>query len=648
MTQIASFDVFDTLISRRYVRPKDIFAQAAIDVAIHCPLPMSPEVYASERFQAEKRAARRCPPLAAIATELTSSTGLAQATVQRLIDRELELEAAGLWAIEKNVRLVEYARAIGQKVVYISDTYLSSEFLKEVLVRLGIAKESETVFVSCEHSASKKQGALFHRVAEILGVRCTDITHVGDNRRADFDSAQLAGVKARLLAEIHANKYESAIRRFADQFPVDSQQRLQLSRMGASLRRIRLQHEHGNDPRFDVGVSVAAPLLYFFVASLLEWADEERIESLYFLSRHGDVLLDIARIISRERGKGPELRYLNVSREVALLSSLAEQPDPKQLRDLLAARRPESLRAMLDGIAGGHGPLVSCFTATELAQPFTALDPDRIIAPFLHDSGLYTALLAHNQAQRDHFRSYLVQEGLARPGVRCALVDVGWRLTMHELIGRTLIDLDAAAPHGFYLGIDRVATDARTGAKHAYLWDARGTPPWVGLECVTRVIEAFCSAEQGRTVAYRPTENGIASVTSEADVALYRDWGLPILREGILVAAEELETLGLRHELRDWSKLLIVHLLAKFWNEPTREEAARWGQFPHQVDPFDPSRSIGLHLPSSLIDITRDVWRRGSWRGNSLNSWPAANEHSVPRQVRRALKALQKARWVLR
>ena len=650
MTRVWSFDVFDTLIARSFIDPIDVFVQAAIEVSKEYALPIKPEVYATERYQAERRLLEKgeYPQLDAISFELANWTGLSRSLVDSLIENELKIERRGFWPIPKNVQEVEIRRRTGSRIIFISDTYLSSVFLKSVLCDFGIARSDELVFVSCEHGDGKKSGRLFVKVAGIIGVAAADITHYGDSYKADVSGAKAAGVTGRWVNDTSLNKYETTIRKFVEKWPVSTETRMKVSYLAGALRKVRLNSDSNKSELFDVAAGVAGPLLFFFVRNALQWAKSNKVDRLYFISRDGEILMQIAHLMTSGNERGPELRYLNVSRVAALLASLNSQADADQLRSLVLALRPCSIKEFVDYVAGKGSRLLDSYASEDLDKSTSHIKIHRMIQPFFDDPSLYDEVVAYNKDRRELFHAYLVQEGVQSNDAQVALIDVGWRLTIHELIARAVISLGSQPPSGFYFGIDRVSTNTKTGLKEAYMWDSRARPNWMGIEGVTRIIEVFCTAEQGRVIGYERKGGVIHPIFSDSEIELYKDWGLAEVRSGIKKATETIMHLKSDADIGHWERLLLRDLVAQFWSNPSIQEVHAWGTYPFEITSVANSQNIiPLYVPSSLAKRISFLFRHGSWRGDMINSWAAASEKMTFFPVRLLLKLMMKFKGIL-
>ena len=650
MPRYSSFDVFDTVIGRSVAKPTDVFVQTAIDIGESIKLSMPPEVYAAERYSAERRLLARgqFPPLADIAEELEQAIELPPDAINQLLARELEIEKSSLHLIEPTAREIGRCREKGRSIIFISDTYWSSDYLKSTLKTMGVARDEDRVYVSCEFGAGKKSGILFTKVAEALGVPCSEISHRGDNMQADFLGAKKAGVNARLVDYSQQNRFEAAIRGFVDRRPTSTDYLLELSHLSATLQRLRIQRPVAEQVAHDVGMGVAGPLLYAFANALLDWADAHSVRRLFFLSRDGDILLRIASLIRLARGGGPDLAYLQVSRQVVLLATLYEKPCREQLRSLILSFGPTKLGEFIRRVAGDSSGLLGLFDETQLESSLNAVDTEPLISALIKNERLYRELAAHNASHKSNFIGYLTQQKLFSGDIRCALVDVGWRLTIHEAISQLLVATGGRAPLGYYIGIDNVPASARTGRKDAFLWDSRTGRRWIGMESVTRIIEAFCTADHGKTIGYELVNGRYEPQLSDDDVPLYLNWGIRDMRDGILASCEVLASGTQSDEYRYWERVFVRYLLENFWCHPTRQEVDKWGSFPHHVDPTDTNQTVPLHVPSGFISKATTMWRDGSWRGSPMNSWPAANESTSSYFVRLTIKTLARLRTAFR
>ena len=188
--EYVSLDVYDTLLVRPYVRPKDVFR--------HIELKEDAPGFVEERIAAEKRCMSSPLP-----TTLDRIYEEIPEQYKHLKEKELEYESNPVCP----KRILETYRKIlaEHKVVMISDMYLPSEFIQDLLKKNGI-DGYERFYLSSVDGVSKGKGNMFDYVANDLGIEKSQIIHVGDNIKTDFLNPKKQGYNA-ILTEKPVSSY---------------------------------------------------------------------------------------------------------------------------------------------------------------------------------------------------------------------------------------------------------------------------------------------------------------------------------------------------------------------------------------------------------------------------------------------------------
>ena len=215
MLRLASFDIFDTTLIRLFGRPENIHVLLA----------------SKEHSQGDA------------------------------LERQVEKDC--LFANPAVRDLISKKRQDGWQIAFISDMYLDSAFLSEILTREGCFGPGDKIYVSCEHNARKDTGTLYDLVRQEL--HPDEWEHYGDNRQSDMQMAERKGIKAHLID----NSYRDLASRFV------------------------------------------APAYLPYVLWILDEAKKQGIQRLYFISRDGYILQQIAEALPYE---GIELKYFFTSR----------------------------------------------------------------------------------------------------------------------------------------------------------------------------------------------------------------------------------------------------------------------------------------------------------------------------------------------
>ncbi len=185
LPEYVSFDAFDTLVLRPFLRPTDLFRyMEAVGLA--------PEGFGAARPKAEADA-RRLHRREITLDEIYELLG----PDMQLADLEVETELRVCRGNPELMRLIDDIQARGGKVIVTSDMYLPQEVVSAILDGCGF-KGLSRVFVSNAMGSSKFCGDIYPKVLAELGVTPDDVVHIGDNPRADVEKARRSGIRGLL------------------------------------------------------------------------------------------------------------------------------------------------------------------------------------------------------------------------------------------------------------------------------------------------------------------------------------------------------------------------------------------------------------------------------------------------------------------
>lgn len=196
--KILSLDCFDTLLWRKTAQPKDVF----YDMQHRSPF-RTLGVTAYQRIAAAARA-YRANYLANESRQVSLAdiyhyfTLLTDDQKKQLADEELQTEIETCYAFWPFVELIRQAIHRGIKIVIISDIYLHTAQLRQLLnmhLPIDVMNAIEYIFCSIDHGKSKSDG-LFCTVLEKLNASAQTILHIGDHQTADYESPKKLGLHA--------------------------------------------------------------------------------------------------------------------------------------------------------------------------------------------------------------------------------------------------------------------------------------------------------------------------------------------------------------------------------------------------------------------------------------------------------------------
>lgn len=641
MSKVKSFDVFDTLVTRKVGLPKHIYLLTGMKANKRGDFNLDPEIFAEERVKAEKQLKEviGVPDIQAIYNKLAENLDLSTKLRDKLLDLELSTEFENIIPVQKHVELLKKMRKEGSEIIYISDMYLNENIIRKILSEKGILLEGEKIYVSCDCGVSKKSGFLFNKVAEDLCIEKTEIHHFGNSKSTDIRGTEIAGISSTWLPDGNLNRYEMLLCTLEEGHSVGLEDKLYYSRMAASSREARLRNTKHNRQIFDVSASVAAPILYLFVIFLLEKA---KGETLYFLSRDGYMLYNIARKIAEAKGIKHDLKYIYISREVLTFAKLTEKPDESLVKSIKKIFSNKSVIQLLNKISVREDSIrSSSITRSMLNRDISSLEINEL-ASVLHDEYIFRDVRNDALRRKNLLHNYLETAGLFEKG-KVSLVDVGWDLTIHDLLVDLFSEKELPPPDGYYFGINRANSYVSHGKKTGFLWDLRKNGFTVNIPRKTRVIEVFCSAPHGQTIDYKESDSEIKPVFNDYEARYLLDWGIMEMEEAILSFSEEMACQQSSLTTREADKYVCSELIEAFWMKPTREEIKVWGAYPFFISD-DKNRIVKLHKKKPLSKLIYHVIKNKSLPKEHEDSWPVAHFYSLKPLHRTLVKLLMRSR----
>lgn len=187
---IISFDIFDTLLTRKIQRPRDIFQvmDAKLGERTYC--------FSRERIEAEDSfAGGYNPNFHEIYEKLQNKLGLSRDETENLKQLEIAVEKQFLTCRHKVCEILQWAAEIGKRVYIVSDMYWTGEMLQELLTEFEISG-FDNIWVSCEYRKSKQSGLYEIYRDETAAEGQNRYLHIGDNLYSDILAAQNAGIDA--------------------------------------------------------------------------------------------------------------------------------------------------------------------------------------------------------------------------------------------------------------------------------------------------------------------------------------------------------------------------------------------------------------------------------------------------------------------
>lgn len=296
--ELFSFDIFDTLISRKVILPNVIFKIMQRYLEENKDLNF-PEIlitnFENIRVTTEKFFYFRiCDNLKRdiVIDEIYELIGknysLSDKQITFLKELELKIEIDNVVPIKKNIEIIKTLIKEHKRVILISDMYLPVNIIRRLLMTVDNVFENISIYVSCEYNAKKHDGKLFEKIRELENVDYSLWLHFGDNENADYKQPLKLGIFAVLFLYNKLKDYEQMLLNYN----VNNLQNFKIIGLIKSLcnNKITSQME-------ELGASFGGPILFPYVYWVISEANKKNIKNLYFVSRDGYVLKEIADLI---------------------------------------------------------------------------------------------------------------------------------------------------------------------------------------------------------------------------------------------------------------------------------------------------------------------------------------------------------------
>ncbi len=309
---IYSFDVFDTLITRKTLTPKGVFLFMQEWLKKVPNYNFMADSFALLRVDAELNAVRfnkeREIGLDDIYDVLAKRCHLNDSQKQELINMEIESEKRNVVPIQKNIDILKSIIAEGHKVVLISDMYLTHNVIRELLCLVDDVFKDINIYVSCDCNARKLDGSLFRYVQMKEQAGFDNWIHYGDNVVADNNVPEVYGIKTVLVDGYKPLQIEKKINaHFCNELDYATQFFLGL---------IRGVYKEGSSNAYRIGSVCGGAVLFPYVEWVLNESVYRNINTLLFMSRDGYILKKIADIIIKKKQYNINTHYVYVSRNL--------------------------------------------------------------------------------------------------------------------------------------------------------------------------------------------------------------------------------------------------------------------------------------------------------------------------------------------
>ena len=468
-----SLDIFDTTIIRLTHTPQDIFALAdekARNLGIRDFLSKRRQCAVSAKFQfGEKTNIRDIYNL------MNEEWRLPPEKLAELMALEIDTETENSFINATVLDIIHIAERQGKEIFFISDMYLTSDILKNMLNKLGVKGEFR-VISSCDVGETKRSGELFTYVVNEFELHNKKLLHIGDDLRSDVFMARCHTC----FSSIYMPRLQCDV---CDK----------IKYYGSSLF-------WSKEKRWSF--QSIAPMLWCFCAWLERKAVELDMDKLFFLTREGAFFYKLFNIFT-------EYRYKTDILYASRRSIMGASADINWER-MYSYFKNANLR-FLQEVYGLEPSRVE-----NIALKYNINVSDRLDE---HDAGIVRDVLETlkediiqaSEVQKEYLLQYLKTLGIDK---RNGIIDIGWKGTSQACLQNIYDSIGGDEKFiGLYLG--EFSDSQNKCEKYGYLCASDNTKRKLDVLNAGFIFENVLSLAVGSTLRYEKYQNGIRPVLEE-------------------------------------------------------------------------------------------------------------------------------------
>lgn len=339
---IVSFDIFDTLVTRPFLSPSDMFFLLDNDFK---------DLEGQFRLQNFHDIRIESEALARAAKSDKEDVGLKQiyyfmqkeffvkkSVADQMLSKELEYEIRYCSQRKTAKELYDFAVRNGKKIIITSDMYLPVKTLEAILENCGY-KGYHKLYVSSHHGTMKATQNLYKHITADLGVAPKSVFHIGDNYESDVIAASGAGWGA-----MHFPKatmvWGSAFERIFGDDAAYAQGHLGITVAYALAANIYFDNPYRsfdkeslyNKSPYFVGFFALGLSLLGFTQWMTEDMKTKGISTIVFLGRDGYLPMRVFEMFIQKIGTSTKIHYLHTSRKATIPLALFSQMNVSDIK----------------------------------------------------------------------------------------------------------------------------------------------------------------------------------------------------------------------------------------------------------------------------------------------------------------------------
>lgn len=524
--ELFSFDIFDTLITRKCATPKGIFAfmqEKLFDVE-YLPLDLRENFYkirVESEIQArndyyEKHQSREIL-FDEIYEKMQKDYSLENNSIDFLKKLEIETELENLVGIQENINKIKALINDGKRVILISDMYHTAETIRSFLSHIDPIFNDIKIYVSSEYRASKWNGDFYKKIKEIERIEPKNWSHFGDNKISDVKKAKQLGIKSFLYDFPQLEPYEEELLAIYSE-ATDFQKIVGTAKLTRCFGQVKKHKE-----KYDFGASLAGPFLYNYIENILSEAIKKEYKTLHFVARDGYIPKIVADIIIKKRGLDIKTKYLYGSR---LAWRVPCEENYEKFVDIMFDEylNKLSLEFLAYRFCVNESDLITLTNFKSSKAIFSDEEREQLRKDFKENIKIKSLILDSNKNRKNLLLDYIKQEiDLSQNDV--VFVDISGTGRTQDFLSDYINIIKECTIHTFFMTTSTIDKPLGNSIKYTYCTEPK--PHYHFLELLYRSLD-------GQTIGYRKEGDIVKPIFENFFKETMVAWGFNEYLQGII------------------------------------------------------------------------------------------------------------------
>ena len=440
--------------------------------------------------------------------------------INYLIELEKEIELKNTIGIKENIDLVKKLLNDGKSVIAVSDMYLDANTIHEMLCIADKCLSNIKVYVSSETKKTKLSGNMYRLVQRKEGINYHEWFHKGDNLLSDVQMASRFGINAIHYKYVNLNNLEKNI---LDEKDMQSQLVIGATKNIRLLNQLSYKENMGN--------CIGAVILYPYVEWIIKKSIHKEIKRLYFVARDGYILKKIADIIINKCGYNIKTKYIYGSRSAWRIPVINKEnfEEVLSLSNMSYIKNINNLGKIL-GLASSE---IFPFIPNEYKKNGLLLSTgalNRLLNELRENNEFWKYMDQKNRDKKDLAIGYLKQE-INIDDDKFAFVELHGSGYTQICLGKLIHNFYDKKIENFYYTMDTLPLTNEC-TFNVFIPGQLSQP---------LILEALCRAEHGQTVGYEKEKNKIIPILDDNEIRHLKNYQYSEYIKGVLLFAQYFE-----------------------------------------------------------------------------------------------------------